>query len=139
MIARLSGTVWSIGDNYAVIRTGGIGLQVHTPTSVLRQLDGAGQPVDLFTHLHVRENELTLYGFLTEDELALFRLLLRFQCSLQVEVDAAYEIMVTSCDEGWMEGRNDPPVLPAVPRAMEVFNLASLARDVQDRSRGSHS
>ena len=76
MIARLNGTVWSIGDNYAVIRTGGIGLRVHTPTSVLEQLDGAGQPVELFTHLHVRENELALYGFLTEDELALFKLLL---------------------------------------------------------------
>ncbi len=76
MIARLSGTVWSIRDNCAVIRTGGIGLRVHTPTSVLEQLDGAGQPVELFTHLHVRENELTLYGFLTEDELALFKLLL---------------------------------------------------------------
>jgi len=35
-----------------------------------------GQPVDLFTHLHVRENELALYGFLTEEELALFKLLL---------------------------------------------------------------
>jgi Holliday junction DNA helicase RuvA len=39
-------------------------------------LDGAGQPVEFFTHLHVRENELALYGFLTKDELALFRLLL---------------------------------------------------------------
>jgi holliday junction DNA helicase RuvA len=76
MIARLCGTVWSIGDNCVVIRTGGVGLRVHTPTSVLEQLDGAGQPVELFTHLHVRENELTLYGFLTEDELALFKLLL---------------------------------------------------------------
>ena len=76
MIARLSGTVWSIGDNYAVIRAGGIGLQVYTPTNVLEQLDGAGKPVELFTHLHVRENELTLYGFLTEDELVLFKLLL---------------------------------------------------------------
>jgi len=35
-----------------------------------------GQPVELFTHLHVRENELALYGFLTEDELTLFKVLL---------------------------------------------------------------
>jgi Holliday junction DNA helicase RuvA len=35
-----------------------------------------GQAVELFTHLHVRENELTLFGFLTEEELALFKLLL---------------------------------------------------------------
>jgi Holliday junction DNA helicase RuvA len=76
MIARLSGTVWSIGQDQVTVRVGGVGLQVHVPTNVLAQLDSTGQPVDFFTHLHVRENELTLYGFLTEDELALFRLLL---------------------------------------------------------------
>lgn len=76
MIARLSGTVWSIGQDQVTIRVGGVGLQVHVPANVLAQLDGTGQPVDFFTHLHVRENDLTLYGFLTEDELALFRLLL---------------------------------------------------------------
>ena len=76
MIARLSGTVWSIGEDQVTVRVGGVGLQVHVPSNVLAQLDGTGQPVDFFTHLHVRENDLTLYGFLTEDELALFRLLL---------------------------------------------------------------
>jgi len=76
MIARLSGTVWSIGEDHVVIRAGGLGFQVRAPSSVLAQLDGVGQPVELFTHLHVRENDLTLYGFLTEEELALFRLLL---------------------------------------------------------------
>lgn len=59
-----------------MVRAGGVGLQVYVPSGVLAQLDGVGQPVDLFTHLHVRENELTLYGFLMEEELALFRLLL---------------------------------------------------------------
>ena len=76
MIARLNGTVWSIGESHVVVRTGGIGLQVQVPSGVLAQLDGVGQPVELFTHLNVRENELALYGFLTKEELALFRLLL---------------------------------------------------------------
>jgi Holliday junction DNA helicase RuvA len=76
MIARISGTVWSIGENHVVVRTGGIGFQVRVPTGVLAQLDGAGRPVDLFTYLHVRENELALFGFLTEEELTLFKLLL---------------------------------------------------------------
>ncbi len=76
MIARLSGTVWSIGEDHVVVRAGGIGLQVRVPSSVLAQLDGAGQPVELLTHLHVRENELALYGFLTKEELTLFNLLL---------------------------------------------------------------
>jgi Holliday junction DNA helicase RuvA len=76
MIGRLSGTVWSVGENHVVVRAGEVGFHVHVPSNTLARLGGAGQPVELFTHLHVRENELTLYGFLTEDDLALFRLLL---------------------------------------------------------------
>jgi Holliday junction DNA helicase RuvA len=76
MIARLNGTVWSTGEDYVVVRTGGIGFQVRVPSGVLAQLDGTGRPVDLFTYLHVRENELALFGFLTQEELTLFRLLL---------------------------------------------------------------
>ncbi|MEE8392521.1 MAG: Holliday junction branch migration protein RuvA [Anaerolineae bacterium] len=76
MISRLSGTVWSVGEDHVVVRVGGIGLTVRAPTGVLAQLDDAGQPVELFTHLHVRENELALFGFLTEEALTLFKLLL---------------------------------------------------------------
>ena len=76
MIARLNGTVWSIGEDHLVVRVGGVGLEVRVPLDVLSKLDGAGRPVELFTHLHVRENELTLYGFFAEEELALFKLLL---------------------------------------------------------------
>jgi Holliday junction DNA helicase RuvA len=76
MIARLSGTVWNTGEEHVVVRAGGIGFLVHIPSSVLAQLDGVGQPVELFTHFHVRENELALYGFLTEEALSLFKLLL---------------------------------------------------------------
>jgi Holliday junction DNA helicase RuvA len=76
MIARLSGTNWSTGEDSVIVRVGGVGLRVYVPADVLAQLDGTGQPVELFTHLHVRENDLTLYGFLTEEELMLFKLLL---------------------------------------------------------------
>ena len=76
MIARLNGTVWSVGEDHVVVRVGGVGLYVRVPASVLAQLDDVGQPVELFTHLHVRENELALFGFLTEEELTLFKLLL---------------------------------------------------------------
>lgn len=76
MISRLSGTVWSVGDNHLVIRAGGVGFYVEVPTNVLEQTGEPGQPVELFTHLHVRENQLALYGFLTQDELSLFHLLI---------------------------------------------------------------
>jgi Holliday junction DNA helicase RuvA len=76
MIARLGGKVWSIGEDHIVVNAGGIGFQVRAPVGVLEHLGGVGQAVELFTYLHVRENELALFGFLTEEELALFKLLL---------------------------------------------------------------
>ncbi len=75
MLARLSGTVWSAREGHLVVRVGGIGFQVRAPASVLKQLD-VEQPVELFTYLHVRENELALYGFLIQEEKTLFELLL---------------------------------------------------------------
>jgi len=75
MIARLSGDVWDFGDSWIVVRAGGVGFHVHVPISVLERAAGVGQ-VELYTHLHVREGELALYGFLTDEELSLFRLLL---------------------------------------------------------------
>lgn len=76
MISRLIGTVVALKPDRIVVQIGGVGMTVYVPTSVLQAVDGVGQPVELVTHLHVRENELALYGFLTEEELALFELLL---------------------------------------------------------------
>jgi Holliday junction DNA helicase RuvA len=76
MIARLSGTVWGVGEGHIVIGCGGIGFQVHAPSTVLSQAGDVGEAVEVFTHMHVRETEMALYGFLTREELALFRALL---------------------------------------------------------------
>lgn len=76
MIANVEGKVSAIGDNYVIVGVGGIGLRVFVPTSLLHQLSGPGAQVRLFTHLHVRETELTLYGCKTQEELELFHLLL---------------------------------------------------------------
>ena len=76
MIASLEGTVTAVGDNYLVVVVNGIGFQVYVPDSVLNNLGGLGAHVRLFTYLHVRENELALYGCVVRDELEVFRLLL---------------------------------------------------------------
>ncbi len=75
MIAHLRGTVEWIGKDNLVINTGNLGLRVYVPAT-LRDTATAGKLIDLFTHLHIRENEWTLYGFATQDELDLFELLL---------------------------------------------------------------
>ena len=76
MIANLKGRIEAIGKDYVVVDVGGVGFKVYVPTSFLETVDGLGRQVELFTHLHVRENELALYGCRSEDELTLFELLL---------------------------------------------------------------
>jgi Holliday junction DNA helicase RuvA len=76
MIARLKGRLEAKGKDHAVIDVGGIGFKVYMPTSLLDSWEGLGHEVELFTHLHVRENELSLYGCGSQEELAVFELLL---------------------------------------------------------------
>ncbi|MEJ2732295.1 MAG: Holliday junction branch migration protein RuvA [Anaerolineae bacterium] len=76
MIARLTGTVVTLGKDSMVVQVGGLGLAVFVPQTLLDGRVQVGQKVTLFTHLHVRENELALYGCGSEEELAVFRLLL---------------------------------------------------------------
>ena len=75
MIAGLSGTLVAVGKDHVVVQVGGVGFQVFVPQRLLGSLESPGQEMTLFTHLHVRENELTLYGCGSEEEMALFRLL----------------------------------------------------------------
>ncbi len=76
MIASLEGVVSAVGEDSLVIRAGGLGFQVFVPQPLLERVGGPGEKVSVFTYLHVRERELTLYGCGSEEELALFRLLL---------------------------------------------------------------
>ncbi len=76
MIASLQGVVESLGTDWAIINVGGVGFRVYMPSSVLSTLGTAGDSVKLHTHLHVKEDELSLYGFSTADELYLFETLI---------------------------------------------------------------
>ncbi len=76
MIASLQGKLAHRGKDYVIVQVGGVGFQVFVPQTLLDSSPRPGQEVTLFTHLHVRENELTLYGCSSEEELAIFRLLL---------------------------------------------------------------
>ncbi len=76
MIASLSGKLQQLGGEWAIIDVGGIGFQVYMPTSTLSTLGSIGTEVRLFTHLHLREDNATLYGFASADELRLFQSLI---------------------------------------------------------------
>ncbi len=76
MIASLEGVVESVGADSAVIAVGGVGFRVYMPTSVLSTLGGVGKSVRLRTHLHVKDDDMSLYGFATDAELWLFETLI---------------------------------------------------------------
>ena len=75
MIATLRGEVTGGNDDYLIVNVGGIGLRVFVPVG-LRGAAQSGEQIHLFTHLVVREDALTLYGFETEPEQQYFNLLL---------------------------------------------------------------
>ncbi len=76
MIAGLEGKLQSRSTDGAIIKVGGVSLQVYMPSSTLSTLGAIGETVNLHTHLHLREDNVALYGFDTAEELELFRLLI---------------------------------------------------------------
>lgn len=76
MIATLKGKLEALGGNWAIINVGGIGFQVYMPTSTLSTLGTIGEEVQLHTHLYLREDNVTLYGFASAEELGLFQTLI---------------------------------------------------------------
>ncbi|MCX6348141.1 MAG: Holliday junction branch migration protein RuvA [Candidatus Aureabacteria bacterium] len=76
MIDYLKGTLVAAAPNHAVIEVGGMGYRVLIPISSYEALPRPGGEVKLLTHLHHREDEVTLYGFAAEEERTLFGLLL---------------------------------------------------------------
>jgi len=76
MIASLQGVVDLLGGDWVIVNVGGVGFRVHLPSSVLSTLGTVGEEVKLYTHLHVKEDGFSLYGFSSPDELHLFETLL---------------------------------------------------------------
>jgi Holliday junction DNA helicase RuvA len=76
MIALLRGVLLEKHPNQAIVETGGVGYDVTIPVSTFTRLPETGKEVRLRIHTHVREDALALYGFLTQDEKALFEKLI---------------------------------------------------------------
>jgi Holliday junction DNA helicase RuvA len=75
MIATLNGEITQIEENAFVVEVGGVGLRVFVPRP-FRERSKVGEAVMMYTHLVVRETELSLYGFEAKTERDLFNLLL---------------------------------------------------------------
>lgn len=76
MIGRLRGTLVHARGDRVIIDTNGVGYEAVVTPACMAALPGIGEEVVLHTHLHVREDDLSLFGFATERERALFKLLI---------------------------------------------------------------
>jgi Holliday junction DNA helicase RuvA len=111
MIARLEGTVLSADEGLVVLDVGGVGFAVYVPsTDSLR----SGKQVVLHTYLHVRENELALYGFSDPESRTLFEMLLGVS---GVGPKAALSVMATLDVETLQQAiaNRQPEVLSRAP------------------------
>ncbi len=75
MIAMITGTVEYVDENSAVIDTGGVGYRAYMSPANLSRIS-AGQQVKIHTFLRVAEGIMDLYGFLTREELSMFKLII---------------------------------------------------------------
>lgn len=76
MIAHLKGQLTFKSPEYTIVDVNGVGYQVFTPLSTYYALPGSGQTISLRIHTRVREDELKLFGFLTEEEQTIFQKLI---------------------------------------------------------------
>lgn len=72
MIDSVHGTLLSKGEGHVVVECGGIGYRVGLSANSLAEMPAIGADVFVWTYLSVREDAISLYGFTTEDERALF-------------------------------------------------------------------
>ena len=76
MYSYIRGTLADVEENLVVIEAGGVGYNIYTTGQTLDYLPSIGEELKLYTYLQVREDAMQLYGFLTKDDLRVFKLLL---------------------------------------------------------------
>jgi Holliday junction DNA helicase RuvA len=75
MIGKLKGIIDTYGEDFVVLDVGGVGYQVHCSARTLQELPAPGQPATLSIETYVREDQIKLFGFMSDMEREWFRLL----------------------------------------------------------------
>ncbi|MCI9150316.1 MAG: Holliday junction branch migration protein RuvA [Lachnospiraceae bacterium] len=76
MYSYIKGELVEIAQDTIVVENHGIGYNIRIPGSIIDSLEGVGQEVKIYTYTYVREDAMLLYGFLTRDDLMVFKLLI---------------------------------------------------------------
>ena len=76
MISFVRGPLAAVEEDSVVVEAGGVGLEIRVPLSVLEQLPSLGEEVKMYTYFQVREDSMSLYGFLSRQDREMFQQLL---------------------------------------------------------------
>ena len=76
MFSYIKGILEVKNLNYVVIDVNGIGFKIFMSESAIQRLEETGNTVKIYTHMNVKEDDLSLYGFITNEELRMFELLI---------------------------------------------------------------
>lgn len=76
MFAYISGKLGYKHNEYIVVEANGIGYKINTALPTIQNAGSPGADVKVYTHLYVREDIMSLYGFLSKEELGMFELLI---------------------------------------------------------------
>ena len=76
MISYIKGELSEILPDVIVVEANGIGYNIYVPGSVLGELPSVGSEVKIYTYMNVKEDECSLFGFLTRDDLSMFKMLI---------------------------------------------------------------
>ncbi len=75
MISFIKGKIEIVGEDFVIIDNNGIGYKIKVSINTLTKLPKTGSDVKIFTHMQVREDDISLYGFMSMDEISMFNLL----------------------------------------------------------------
>lgn len=76
MFSYIKGTIEAKLSDYIILETGGIGYKIFMSPTAIEKLDELGTKIKIYTYLRVREDDVSIYGFVTEEELRMFELLI---------------------------------------------------------------
>lgn len=76
MFAYIKGKLAYKHNEYIIVEASGIGYRIYTALSTIQAVGSTGDEVQIYTHLYVREDIMSLYGFCTQEELGMFELLI---------------------------------------------------------------
>ena len=76
MFAYIKGTLEMKSNDFVVIDVNGVGYKIYAPLTTINKLGEIGSTAKLHTHYHVREDNISLYGFASAEELRMFELLI---------------------------------------------------------------